>query len=178
MSDNIEQLYVNFVDSLSAINLQQNPTLYSISQEHYAKSFLVSAASKFEMKICRLVREFAHLRSNGNAQIKSFIEANGIARQYHTYFKWDDPRNANSFFKLFGDEFSDQAKSIVKSDAELESSVKAFLLLGQLRNRLVHKNYLDFSLDKTMKELHDDYQKAKYFVEWLEVILLRPHDGD
>ena len=42
--------------------------------------------------------------------------------------------------------------------------MKAFLEIGNLRNQLVHENYADFRLDKTVDEIYGLYRTALYFL--------------
>jgi hypothetical protein len=47
------------------------------------------------------------------------------------------------------------------------SSVRAFLELGNERNRLVHQNYATFPMEKTLDEIYALYQNAVMFVDAL-----------
>ena len=53
----------------------------------------------------------------------------------------------------------------VRDDRALDESIKAFLELGKFRNAMVHGNYADFLLNKTVDEVFELYQKANIFVE-------------
>ena len=55
----------------------------------------------------------------------------------------------------------------VREDKYLEDSVKAFLEIGNLRNQMVHGNYADFQLNKTVEEVYKLYQDATNFVDSL-----------
>ena len=55
----------------------------------------------------------------------------------------------------------------VKTDDQLDISVKAFLEIGRERNRLVHQDYGTFTLEKTADEIYKLYQAALTFVEVL-----------
>ena len=50
-------------------------------------------------------------------------------------------------------------------DDNLGDSVRAFLELGNQRNRLVHQNYGVFVLEKTTEEIHTLYRRAMVFVD-------------
>ena len=65
-----------------------------------------------------------------------------ISRQYHTYFSWKDT-NANSFFGLFGDIFSNFIKQEVIIANIPSSSIKAFPEIGA-KDRLVHQDFGTF----------------------------------
>jgi hypothetical protein len=54
---------------------------------------------------------------------------------------------------------------------ELQSSVRAFLEIGNERNRLVHQDYATFQIEKTLDEIYILYQSALKFVEALPTAL-------
>ena len=62
-------------------------------------------------------------------------------------------------------------KQKVRSDTELGESVKAFLEIGHLRNQLVHKNYADFQLDKTLEEIYSRYKQANRFLTTFPIVI-------
>ena len=51
------------------------------------------------------------------------------------------------------------------SEVWLDPAVRAFMEVGQSRNRLVHGNFGVFSLEKTASELYESYKLALSFVE-------------
>ena len=108
--------------------------------------------------------------SNGNLLIEEFVNNKAISRQYHTLFQWESG-NANSFFGLFGSDFKTYMKKKVKEDDVIADSIKAFLEVGNDRNRLVHQNFGAFTLDKDAKEIFELYQKARPFVEGLSSLM-------
>jgi hypothetical protein len=89
-------------------------------------------------------------------------------------------KNANKFFKLFGDNFKAQIDiqlkaSNTETQAEKEareknvSSMEAFIEIGHLRNILVHSNFADYNYDqKTTDEIFQLFQKAEPFIEYLQ----------
>ena len=44
-------------------------------------------------------------------------------------------------------------KQRVQEDRDFDESVKAFLEIGNLRNQMVHEDYADFQLNKTVEEV-------------------------
>lgn len=64
-------------------------------------------------------------------------------------------------------QFADHAYMVekVRDDRALDESIKAFLELGKFRNNMVHENYANFPLNKTVAEVFELYQKANIFVE-------------
>jgi predicted DNA-binding antitoxin AbrB/MazE fold protein len=56
-------------------------------------------------------------------------------------------------------------KAVVNSSPDLGKSVRAFLELGQQRNRLVHQNFASFALEKTSDEIFALYTEALPFID-------------
>lgn len=133
-------------------------------ESHFRKTLLLSAASFFETLIKEELLRFVEERAGAAAPLVHFVKNKAIERQYHTFFNWDQ-HNANSFFGLFGSEFREFMEAEVKSNSEFSASIRAFLELGEIRNRLVHQNFGIFPLEKTTDEIYELYKKAGLFVE-------------
>ena len=58
-------------------------------------------------------------------------------------------------------------KNRIKGETDIDNAIKAFLEVGNERNRLVHQNYGTFSLEKDANEIYNLYLKARPFVEGL-----------
>jgi hypothetical protein len=142
--------------------------------DHFRKALLLAAASYFEHRVCESVLEFVRERSGGSILVQNFVQNKAVARQYHTWFNWNET-NANQFFGLFGSEFRSEMSGKVKASDDLRAAIQAFLELGNERNKLVHQDYVTFPLDKTLDEIYTLYQKALTFVEQLPGSL---RDGD
>jgi hypothetical protein len=84
--------------------------------------------------------------------------------------KWDEA-NANQFFSMFGAGFKSTMSRRVKESEELRASVVAFLEVGNERNKLVHQDYATFSMEKTLDEIYELYQKATRLVDCLPTAL-------
>lgn len=138
------------------------------------KTLLLGIASFFEHTIQEMLLRFVHARSAGDEAVVAMLKKKAIDRQYHTYFDWRGS-NANSFFGLFGQTISDRCKKAVKESTDLDKSVRAFLELGNLRNELVHINFLTYPLEKTAEEIYALYKVAAPFLVWLETIIF-PHE--
>jgi len=108
--------------------------------------------------------------------LREFVRNKAIARQYHTLFQWN-AKNANSFFGLFGDDFKVRMKQRVAADTDLDEAIRAFLELGEQRNRLVHQDYATFSLEKTSEEIFELYRTASRFVEELPELFGEAQSG-
>jgi hypothetical protein len=95
------------------------------------------------------------------------IERKVISRQYHTYFNWSHPSNAGPFFSLFGDTFKKAVDGKLKTDLGSHAAMKAFLELGDMRNVLVHQNYVQVEVSKTPEELVKQFRVALNFLDFL-----------
>ncbi len=82
------------------------------------------------------------------------------------YFDWN-ALNANTFFAHFGEEYKKNAKERVEKDEGLKESIRAFLEIGSLRNKLVHHNYATFVLEKTADEIYRLYRVALKFMDFI-----------
>jgi RiboL-PSP-HEPN len=168
MQDNtaVDRLYEEAAAVILA--LQQTPeiSLQVAAADHLRKALLLAAASYFEHRVCGCVLEFIRECAGGSALVENFVRNKAIARQYHTWFKWDE-NNANQFFSLFGSEFRATMSNRVKGSDDLQSSVRAFLEVGNERNRLVHQDYATFPMDKTLDEIYALYRSALAFIEHL-----------
>ena len=144
-------------------------------KKNAAKLVLLGAASEFEVALCEVVRDFVRLSANNDDRIASLVEKKAISRQYHTWFDWNKP-TANPFFSLFGSEFSDSMKKLIKEDDKFSASVSSFLEIGQLRNSLVHNNFSTFYMEKTAEEIHNSYLIGAGFIEVIRHHLMPPDD--
>jgi hypothetical protein len=138
--------------------------------DNFRKSLLLCVASYFEKSLSDHIADFIHEVSAKNTAAVEFVKNKAIRYQYHTWFSWDS-RNANKFFSLFGEGFKKFMESRVREDRGLDASVKAFLEIGEGRNRLVHKDFGSFSLEKTTAEIYELYEKASVFVEMMPAAL-------
>jgi hypothetical protein len=162
----VDRLYKEFKTLIEYIEQGNEISLRNTVDENFRKALLLSAASYFEHRITNDILEYMGEISNKNELLVSFVNNKAISRQYHTYFNWKDT-NANSFFGLFGDIFSNFIKQEVRNSEQLSSSIKAFLEIGRERNRLVHQDFGTFSLEKTSDEIYLLYKDALVFVNAL-----------
>lgn len=161
-----------------ALYLSDNgqPSLSSDVNKYFKKVIVLSAASYFEHSILAVLIDFVTKETNNNHKAINFFKKKAISMQYHTFFTWgekDNPNkpgnNANTFFSLFGEEFKSEVQNDIRGDAGLESSIKAFLEIGHLRNILVHSNFAAYNLDnKTTDEIYELYVKGFAFLQYIE----------
>lgn len=169
----IDQQYESGADLVDYLRSQQQVSFYTEAENNFRKTILLSAASYFEKEITDAVIEFAKSHSNNNELIVAIIKQKAVSRQYHTYFDWETAKNANKFFSLFGEEFKTIMTTRVKEDEKLNSSIKAFLEIGQERNKMVHQNFAEIVIDKTAEEIYTLYKEAILFINTIKKELIK-----
>jgi hypothetical protein len=160
----IVTLHGEFASVLEYLNAQGEISHANIAAETFRKALLLSAASHFERLLCDGIVKFA-AATNTDQKICSFVQNKAIKRQYHTFFDWDKPTNANAFYGLFGEGFSSHMKTLVKSDTKLDECVRAFIQLGADRNRVVHQDFASYQLEKTVEEIFVAFELSQQFVD-------------
>lgn len=166
----VDRLYIESAAVIQALNSTPELSLQVTAADHFRKALLLAAASHFENRICSCVIDFVRERSGGSTLVESFVRNKAIARQFHNWFTWD-ANNANQFFGYFGSDFKAAMISKIKESDALSSSVRAFLEVGNERNKLVHQDYATFALEKTLDEIYHLYQDACHFVDYLPDVL-------
>ena len=161
----VDRLHESFAGLLSVLDDAGEVSLRTVADETFRKSLLLVAASYFERRMTESVLAFVEEVTNRNVPVTALVRNKAVSRQYHTWFDWDNGKNANSFFGLFGNDFRDFMKRKVRDDEQLDDAVRAFLELGRERNRLVHQDFGAFVLEKTTEEIHALYSRAVHFVE-------------
>lgn len=169
----IDKLYVSGNSLLEYLKDNQQLTFYSEAENNFRKTILLSAASYFEKECSEIVLEFAKSHSENDEMVISIIKQKAISRQYHTYFDWDKATNANKFFSLFGENFKIHMVKRVKYENQLDTAIKAFLEIGQERNKMVHQNFGEVVIDKTAEEIYNLYKVALFFIETLKDELIK-----
>ncbi|MBE6859303.1 MAG: hypothetical protein E7498_07720 [Ruminococcus sp.] len=136
---------------------------------HYRKILLLSCASFYENQITSIIQEFVKKHSTDD-RVFDFMNNKAIQRQYHTFFNWNE-KNINSFLGLFGADFKQKIANEIKSNEELQSQVKAFLEIGNERNKMVHGNFLEYKLEKTIDEIFSLHIEASKLIEYIRSVL-------
>lgn len=157
----VDRLYEEANSIIQQLQKNSETSLQVSASDNLRKALLLAAASHFEHKICNLLVDFVKDRSSGSPLVEAFVRNKAISRQYHTLFRWED-NNANRFFSLFGKEFRDSMCQKTKASEQLAESIKAFLELGNERNRMVHQDFASFPLDKTLDEIYHLYQTSLF----------------
>ena len=158
----VDRLYQDFqslIAEIQTLDLSLQTTL----RMTLSKSLLMTVAGYFEERVQREVVGYVNKCSSGNELLEEIVVRKAFGRQYHSLFSWDR-RNANTFFSLFGNRFSQHMKDYVDENPEYQESVRAFMEIGNSRNELAHGNYALFPLDKTVEEIYDSYKLGIEFV--------------
>lgn len=157
---------VDEYDYICAFLLSDNQaSMQTTINNHFKKILLLSSASYYETEIQKLILEFIRNKSTDD-RVVCFSSNKGISRQYHTYFTWDS-KNVNNFLGLFGSEFKNLIADKIEQDDNMKENMKAFLSLGNERNKMVHCNFLIYQLDMTFDEIKDLNIKAEKFLFFL-----------
>jgi hypothetical protein len=165
----VHRLHDDF-NALSGVLTQAaEPSLQTTADDCFRKALLLAAASNFEVRIVETILQFAKT-SSGNALVAEFVHNKGLKRQYHALFNWDVP-NANQFYAFFGQAFKAYAEAQTKADPVLEETTKAFLEIGRERNRLVHQDFGNFTLEKTTAEIFALFERADQYPAALAALL-------
>ncbi len=175
MSNPVEQLKNEYKAIEEYLSKQSEVSLLNDFNKHFPKILILSAGSYFEHKITAILSDFANEKSNNDERVKNFLINQAIKQKYHTLFSWgktDQPespeKNANKFFKLFGDDFKLKREEEVKANDELNEAIKAFIEIGHLRNILVHSNFAEYEYEqKTPDDIFILFQKAELFLDYL-----------
>ncbi|MFG1342484.1 HEPN domain-containing protein [Xanthobacter autotrophicus] len=169
----VEEFYRAHTELIGYLINSGQPSFASDANDNFRRSLVLAIASYFEHEISEVVRKLPVKHAQGNPFLMALVEQKAVSRQYHTYFQWDGP-NANRFFSLFGAAYKEAAEKKFKEDGEFKASVQAFLSLGDTRNKLVHENYVRFSVDLTPEDIIARFRQAEKFLDYVRETLLPP----
>ena len=164
MSDQtaVDLLYQDFIELLGKIDLAE-VSLQTTLRITFSKSLWIAAASYFEDAVKKQILDFVHEASFGHRLIYELARIKIVDRQYHTLFDWNS-NNAGDFFACFGKEFKDSMQQYVKDNEDYGASIREFMEIGRVRNSLVHQNYAQFPLEKTVEEIYASFRAGLLFV--------------
>lgn len=165
----VDRLYQESSSVIATLG-RNEPSLAVAAGDNFRKALVLAAASYFEFRVSTCVLEFVQERTSGSSLVVGFVKNKAISRQYHTWFKWDET-NANQFFGLFGSQFKQMMADRIKVSDELRTSIRAFLEIGNERNKLIHQDFASFPLEKTLDEIYGLYRQSLVFVDGLAVHL-------
>ena len=174
-NNRIEELWMDHRDLVTYLQYGNQLQLQSRVEDAFSKTLIVAAASYFEVRLTQSIVELYYESTQGAGALAQFVKKEAIGRRFAQLFKWDNEgksaQNANSFYRSFGADFKEYMVRKVRNDKRLDDSVKAFLEIGNLRNQMVHGNYADFQLNKTVDEVFNLYKNATTFVDSFPVAI-------
>lgn len=173
----IESFYSTHRDLIDFLLANGQPTFAADASDNFRRSLVLAITSSFEHDISEIVRSLPARHANGNPFLTELVVQKAVTRQYHTYFEWDKP-NANKFFSMFGPAYKAVSQKKFSDDPNFRASVLSFLSLGETRNRMVHQNYLQFSLDLSPDDIILKFRQAKCFVDYIRQSLLPTDNQD
>ncbi|MFO1440624.1 MAG: HEPN domain-containing protein [Verrucomicrobiaceae bacterium] len=169
MHDLLKRLIAEASELTTFLSVHGQLSLVNIANDNSRKTLVLSAASLFENRITEALLGYADRASNSDPCIVSMIRIKAIKRQYHTFFDWEKSK-ASTFYTLLGDRLGSELKQSCSSDPG-KTAVAAFLELGQLRNCLVHQNFAEYAVDKSISEICALCEHADEFVQLVESLL-------
>ena len=72
---------------------------------------------------------------------------------------------------MFGAEFRREVDEIVATEPELKECIKSFILIGNLRNQIIHNNILAYPMNYTPEEILGHAIQAVRFIELIRQII-------
>lgn len=175
-TDSIEAMLEDHHRLIEILQSTNSVSLQATVESAFAKTLLVAVASYFENRITNAVLQIFQEETNGSDALVSFVRDQAVSRGYSSWFNWNS-RNANQFFGKFGQGFRSLMDAKIRNDNVLAQSIHAFMEIGSIRNPLVHQNYAQFNLDKTVAEVHQLYESGVIFVEGFP-LYIRQHIND
>lgn len=160
----VDRVYKEFHDLILYLSERGEASYRNIAEEQFRKALLLTSASYFELRIGEDIIALAKQTPDTNPLLAEFVKNKAVSRQFHTFFDWGK-RNANLFFGLFGRTFGAFMQSEVNNNVELDRAIRAFLEIGDERNRMVHENFGAFTSEKTVEEIYELYKIAIKFVD-------------
>lgn len=172
----VDLLYQDFQELMGKIDIAE-VSLQTTLRITFSKSLWIAAASYFEDQVKKQILDFVRQASSGHRLVYELARVKVVERQYHTLFNWSS-NNANEFFSCFGEEFKHAMQQYVKDNEDYRDSIKEFMEIGRVRNSLVHQNYAQFPLEKTVDEIYASYRTGLLFVNSISNHLERVTNSD
>ena len=170
INNGVEQLWRDHSSLVDYLQANSEFQLLAGVDDSFRKTLLIAAASYFEVQMTEIIVGLYDEADRGTGVLSEFVRRKAIGRGFASLFSWSSP-NANYFYNLFGPDFAASMRQRVREDRNLDDAVKAFLEIGDLRNRLVHENYADFQLNKTIREIYDLYRTANIFLTTFPIVV-------
>jgi hypothetical protein len=165
MTNEVTAFYQRQSELLEHLLAAKELSLAQDAEQMLQKNLPLAAASYFEHVVTAAMRSYVRVKSNDCEELTCLFDQKVIKRQYHTLFDWDKS-HVNKFWGLFGEAFKTAATAEIAADAELAQSIKDFLIIGELRNNIVHQNYVAYASGKSAAEIFQLFISAERFVEF------------
>lgn len=148
-------------------------TLVTFVDEQYKKALLLAAVSHFEQRMTAAMRLLLQDELVSGHPLGVLVYNAAINRKFYSWFSWteDNEKGVNRFFGLFGGEFGTYARNRINADDDLKQSAGSFIRLGNLRNKLVHRDFADYYMNETAEDIYCWYRKSIKFVDWVPNVL-------
>ena len=175
----IEDMAASFEEIKASPSICIQSTNSIFIEEIFRKHLILSSASHFEFRISNAIENHTKSIASSDGCVFALVKHKALKRQYHTFFDWENLK-LGTFITLMGDSLGLRLKEVCKEEqGRLEAD--AFLEIGQLRNRLVHNNFVSFQCEKTSFEILELCNKAEGFVVRVESLLgqsFRPNEPE
>jgi hypothetical protein len=165
----VESLYEDFQELRSVV--ANDPSGLVALERTYPKVLVLASASYLEHRVKGVMSGL--FQEHAPKEFGEFMFTNAMVRGYHTLFNWDQQaKGVNGFFAAFGEDCKLRLRERLRNDAGFTDAAGSFIEMGQTRNTLVHNNYAEFQLDKTVNEILLLHQRARLFPEMIGEIAL------
>jgi hypothetical protein len=166
--ESIEVFYKDIIKFREFALEKSDLSTWNLFEPFFRKNLLLSCASLHETIFYSKIKSLYD--SSTKTHLSLFIEST-LKRRYHTFFDWDNGKKVNSFINLFGEVYSKKIRDFIDKNEAIKEGEMLFLELGNLRNMLVHKNFIDYSIDITIEEIYQKHQKGLLFLDNLFLLL-------
>lgn len=159
----VDELYQDFQELIGTVGIS-DLSLQTTLRITFSKSLLMAVAGYFEDQVQSQVIGFVRASTSSNELVEELVLRRSFGRHYSALFTWD-ANNANTFFRHFGNAFHQAMSQYANEHSEYQEAVRAFLDIGNTRNKLAHGNYAQFPMYKTIEEIYASYKVALQFVD-------------
>lgn len=82
----VDSLYAEYIDIITFLNKESQPSLSSDTDKYFKKVILLSSDSFFEHEIQNIIITFIKESTNDNLRIINLLKKKAIGGNYHTFF--------------------------------------------------------------------------------------------
>lgn len=163
----VRENYEGYKEDIKLLNkiLPEVPDLASFKVSYevfFIRKFIIICANSFEL---HLVKNLAETLCEDQPLLSNFIKNQALERRYHQLFSWN-VSNANTFFKLFGDDFKNSISQEIDMNSDLQNGQTEFMRLGRTRNEIVHQGFDSVNIPFTVDDTWSNFLKAINFYKF------------